>query len=589
MIFKLRSIFLKPDSKLELWLRTQYHRLNQTRFFFKFHDWLAKRSYNRWRKNQDNQPLSDPNTFEFQPKVSFLISQSSESNQDLIHTIESIRNLQGDNWEIFLVSGQENNQTSQKQQLLIDDRISNIDSAPLKLTNSINGEFTIFCEAGDQFLKGLLVHFYNSLLLKNSADWYYYDCEYVDKETKKITPLFKPQSLSPALLLSVNYLSRGFIRTSFIKEFLQKENNHHNLLYEEYGLALKLCETTAFAVHIPKILIKQTKLVESNIDQIQKRIIGHLSRSGLEDISSEVNSIGTQFTWQTKMPSVAIIIPTKNNKKLLSNCLSSLKNKTNYENYNIHIIDNNSDDPETRNYYQKLKSEPRIKIHPYLAEFNYSQAVNLGVAQSESDLVLLLNDDMETINQDWLTELVQWAIRPGIGVVGGKLIRDNHTIQHAGIIIGLNGFAGHIYLNAPEHYQGLFGSVDWYRDYQALTGACQMIRRKVFNEVSGYDEDYKIAFGDIDFCLRVHQAGYRNIYTPFATLFHYEGRSRGYITPLRDVLRGYTKMRDALTQEDPFFSPNLSYSRIPKCVLKEQTSEEREKIIEIRKRFHEKN
>jgi GT2 family glycosyltransferase len=306
-------------------------------------------------------------------------------------------------------------------------------------------------------------------------------------------------------------------------------------------------------------------------------------------VSSQTKPYGTRFTWHTGDPSVAIIIPTKNKKSLLEKCINSILKLTSYKNFNIHLVDNNSTDPETLDYYQKLKSEPRIKIHSYPAEFNYSQAVNLGVAQSDSDLVLFLNDDMETINSDWLTELVQWATRPEIGVVGGKLIRANHSIQHAGIIIGLHGFAGHIYLNAPEHYQGLFGSVDWYRDYQALTGACQMMRREVFNEIGGYDEGYKIAFGDIDFCLRVQQSGYRNIYTPFSTLFHYEGRSRGYITPKEDVLRGYTKMRDALTQEDPYFSPNLSYTRIPKCVLNEQTSEEREKIIEIRKRFHEKN
>jgi hypothetical protein len=148
--------------------------------------------------------------------------------------------------------------------------------------------------------------------------------------------------------------------------------------------------------------------------------------------------------------------------------------------------------------------------------------------------------------------------------------------------------AGHIYLNAPEHYQGLFGSVDWYRDYQALTGACQMMRREVFNEVGGYDEGYKIAFGDIDFCLRVHQAGYRNIYTPFATLFHYEGRSRGYTTPQGDILRGYSKMNSALMEGDPYFSPNLSYTRIPKCVTSGKTSVERKQIIETRMRFHQK-
>lgn len=587
IFFKLRSIFFSPDSNLELWLRTKYHRLNQTRVFFILQDWLAERSYRRWRKYQNKQPLADVDTFEYQPKVSFVITSHSNP-EDLAKTIETIRNLEGDNWEILLVSEVENDQVAVKEELLKDDQVKIIQYRSFFSPNSINGDFLIICQAGDQFLKGFLVNFYSSLSYNNSADWYYFDSEYVDDQTGEITPLFKPQSLSPALLLSVNYMSRGFIRSSFVAENQLSSQSIDNLLNLEYELALRLCENNGSVEHIPHVLVRQNQLVNPDTPEIQRIVQTYLSHTGLKDVSSQTTPYGTRFTWQTGDPSVAIIVPTKNNKPLLEKCINSIWRLTSYKNFNIHLVDNDSTDPETLDYYKKLKSEPRIKIHPYPAEFNYSKAVNLGVAQSDSELVLLLNDDMEIFDPDWMTELVQWAIRPEIGVVGGKLIRANHTIQHVGIIIGLHGFAGHIYLNASEHYQGLFGSVDWYRDYQALTGACQMMRREVFNQVGGYDEGYKIAFGDIDFCLRVQQAGYRTIYTPFARLFHYEGSSRGYVTPQGDVLRGYTKMRDALIEEDPYFSPNLSYTRVPKCVLSEQTSEEREKIIEIRKMFYEK-
>lgn len=585
---QLRSRFLTPDSKLELWLRTQYHRLNRTRLFFKLQDWLAKRSYHRWKAFQKKQLLPDPSTLEYQPKVTFLVSLDLSSKQDLRKTIESIQKLPANNWEIILVSEQINNEAILDDQMFEDVRIKFYNTKTSNLLNEIKGEFVIFCQAGDQFFSGLLIHFYSALSDDDSADWYYYDCEFTDKETKEITPLFKPQSLSPALLLSLNYLSRGFIRRSYIKENWGAREMYPKLLIEEYELALYLCEKYGKTAHIPQVLVNQAKLVKPDTDEIQAKITEHLSHLGLENVSVQSNPVGTLLTWRTSNTSVAIIIPTKNNRTFLSNCLNSLKNKTNYQNYNIHIIDNNSTDPETLKYYRQLSSESNIKIHPYSEEFNYSHAINLGVSNSDSELVLFLNDDMEIFKPEWLTELVQWAIRPEIGVVGGKLIRADHTIQHAGIIIGLHGLAGHIYLNAPEHYQGLFGSVDWYRDYLALTGACQMVRREVFNQVGGYDEGYKIAFGDIDFCLRVHEAGYRNIYTPFATLFHYEGRSRGYITPQKDVLRAYDEMKSILTQEDPYFSPSLSYTRIPKCVLSEQKTEEREKIIEIRKRFHQK-
>jgi len=588
LLQKFRNILLSPDSKLELWLRTQYHRLNQTRLFFKLQDWLAKRSYLRWRKYQDAQPLDDPASFDDQPKISFLLSYSSINKSKLLNTIESIQNLYGNQWEIILISEQTDTKADLTEEIYGDKRIKIFSSDPQDLFDFIDGEFIIFSRAGDWFFRGLLVHFYNCLSENNSADLYYYDCEYNNELTGETTPLFKPQSLSPALLLSHNYLSRGFVRSTFLENISSLQITNENLLRKEYELALRLCETEGSVRHISHVLVRQTNLVKPESPEIQRIIKIHLSRSGLEEAAAHPKSFGTRFTWRTGNPSVAIIIPTKNHQKLLKSCLYSIIDKTSYKNFSIHLIDNNSDDPKTLAYYQQIKSEPNINLHPFHEEFNYSKAINIGVSKSVSDLVLFLNDDIEIIESDWLTELVQWAVRPEIGVVGGKLIRSNHTIQHAGIIIGLHGFAGHIYLNAPEHYHGLFGSVDWYRDYLAVTGACQMVRREVFNQVGGYDEGYKIAFGDIDFCLRVHQAEYRNIYTPFASIFHYEGRSRGYITPKGDVLRGYKQMESALTNEDPYFSPNLSYTRIPKCVISEMTSEERVKMIELRKKFHEK-
>ena len=175
---------------------------------------------------------------------------------------------------------------------------------------------------------------------------------------------------------------------------------------------------------------------------------------------------------------------------------------------------------------------------------------------------------------------------PDVGVVGAKLLRKNRTIQHAGIIIGIAGYAGHVYLNASENYSGLFGSVNWYRNYLALTGACQMFRRDVFNQVNGYDEAYSLAFGDVDFCIRVHNAGYQNVYNPFARLFHYEGSSRGHQTPVEDILKGYDLIDQFLVEGDPYFSPNLTYSRIPKCALSNDPLNDRVKIIQSRKNFY---
>ncbi len=586
IISKLRSLFLSPNSKLELWLRTQYHQLNKTHLFFKIQDFLARRSYQRFRDKQKKTLDNKTKAFQHTPKVSFLITCHISENYKLLKTINSIRNVKGDNWETIVFIYQQRINNDLQSLTRQDSRFKLVNSNKEKIIDFISGDFIILCQPGDQFHGDLLFQFYTTLSEDDSADWYYYDCELFDEKTENITPLCKPSTLSPELLLSVNYLSRGFIRSSYFFNNSKSIHEPKNLSQLEYRLALFLKNEDSAIRHIPHFLIRQNDLVKPNSPEIIEEIIKHLSDLGLSEVTSQHKTNNTCFTWYTNNPSVAIIIPTRNNKHLLEPCINSLFDITRYQNFTVHIVDNTSDNPDTLSYYQTIVSDPRISIHPYNKKFNYSQANNLGAAKSVSDLILFLNDDIEIFDPDWLSELIQWAIRPEIGVVGAKLLRENKTVQHAGIIMGLVGLAGHIYLNAPDHYQGLFGSVDWYRNYLAVTGACQMVRRELFNEVGGYDEEFQLAFGDIDFCLRIHDIGYRNIYTPFARLYHYEGKSRGYSTPVQDIIRAYNKHEKYLEKHDPYFSPNLTYTRIPKCTTRRTSGENRKQQIEERKKFY---
>ena len=588
IIFKLRSALFSPNSKLELWLRTLYHQLNKTRIAFKINDWLAKKSFIRWRKAQIEKPLPIVQDKKYQPRVTFLVSYLKGRKSELIETLNSIQNLIGDNWEAIVISDHDNNAADLSTNLKPDPRITFSPPNIVNFDDVIMGEFIIFCQAGDRFYKSLLNYFYFSLTDDEPADWYYFDCEYTNSKTHETYPLFKPPSLSPSMLLSINYLSRGFIRSSYVQESFAQIKTGINLLNIEYILALKLCEADGNIRNIPHLLVSQTDLATPETPEIKAIICNHLSHLGLEDMSAQSKTHGTRFTWQNKNSSVAIVIPTKNNRKLLEPWINSLLHKTSYTNFKIHLVDNNSDEADTLDFYNKIRSNPKIQLHPYHQEFNYSEANNLGATQSDSNLILFLNDDMEIIDPEWLTELVQWAERPEIGLVGTKLVRANRTIQHAGIIMGLNGFAGHIYLNAPEHYHGFFGSVDWYRDYLAVTGACQMMRREIFNDVGGFDEGFKLAFGDIDICLRIHKKGYRIVYTPFASLFHYEGQSRGYATPPEDIIKSYQKMESALLTADPYFSPNLTGTRIPKCAMENTSDKNRTAQYETRKKFYSK-
>jgi GT2 family glycosyltransferase len=581
----LRSKLFSPDSRLELWFRTQYHKIKKTKLYFHIQDFQARRSYYRWRKKDQNTLVENP-SFENCPKVTFLISIHGDDLGDVNSTMDSIRKLTGQNWEIIVINPTENDRLSEEIGKE-DCRIKVVHSDQDNLIPSISGGYLIFCEEGDLFSESLLSNFYQALFPDANRDVVYYDCEYLDQSLSQYRPFFKPKSLSPELLLSVNYLSRGFFRVALVKQILNELDPKKNLLALEYELACALSVGSFSITHIPKVLVSQSKLSTPDTKDTEKVVVQHLARQDVQNVKVDRKQDLTHFTWHYGNPSIAIIIPTRNNKEELNQLLNSIAQGNHSHNYKIIIVDNNSKDEASLAYYRDLQSAPDISIVPYTDPFNYSQAMNLGVNQSQSDLLLFLNDDMKVIHSHWLGELAQWAVRPEIGVVGTKLLRENRTIQHTGIILGLNNFAGHIYLNAPDHYNGLYGSVDWYRNYLALTGACQMVRREVFEEVGGYDEKYRLAFGDIDFCLKVHEHGYRNVYTPFASMYHYEGKSRGYSTPTEDILLGYERLQDYLAEGDPYFSPNLTYSTIPKCKKPGYSEESRLISIQERKKFYE--
>ncbi len=222
----------------------------------------------------------------------------------------------------------------------------------------------------------------------------------------------------------------------------------------------------------------------------------------------------TRIRWKFEQPSVSIIIPTKNKYKLLKNLIDSLFRITDYKKFEVILVDNDSDEEDLKSYYSKIIKEYPIRIINYHERFNYSRANNLGASFSHSELLLFMNNDMEIVRSDWLTELCQWAMLPDLGVIGAKLLHADNSIQHAGIIMGMQGLIGHLYLNAPEHYYGLVGSVDWYHNFYAVTGACQMIRKNLFDELGGYDEDFQLVFSDVELCLRAIKKGYQNTLYP---------------------------------------------------------------------------
>ncbi len=533
----------------------------------------------------------------YQPLLSIITPVYDPPEEILQETIASVQAQTYTNWELCLVDG---GSTNPEIRMLLDRAVTrdtrirvaylgenlgiagNSNAAAALAT----GEFLVLLDHDDTLAPNTLFEVANALNARPEAELIYFDEDKLSEfGEQRSEPFFKPD-WSPELLLSANYLMHSVIRRDLFMAVGGFATDVAGA--QDWDLVLRCTERSGAIVHIPKILYHWRQLAGSTavtyeakpyVFENQLRIVAaHLQRQGIAEAEARFASPGVvQVSWPTQHSHVSIIIPTKEKIELLRPCLDSLLQLTAYEHYEVILVDTGSREAETLAYYAELRDEPRVRILDYAQPFNYSAANNFGAAHARGDLLLFLNNDIEILHPDWLEELVRWAERPEIGVVGTKLLYPDGRIQHAGVIIGMEGHASHVFWGVPEQYGGPFGSSEWYRDYMAITGACMMMRRTLFDEVGRFDEEYTLAFSDIELCLRAIATGYRNVYTPFARLRHHEGGSRGHHIPVDDMLLAYDHMHALVAQGDPFFNQNLSYtSRVPqRSRVDEQTREAR--------------
>jgi GT2 family glycosyltransferase len=374
-------------------------------------------------------------------------------------------------------------------------------------------------------------------------------------------PAFWPD-WSPELLLSVNYLEHACFQRALLQACAAQSQNSGEAL-------LRCVEQADRIVHVPHIFYHQASAEAAegllNMRFTPSDAATHLQRLGVAEAHIAEDALKrARFSWPVSDRLVSIIIPSRDHRVYLERCLTSIQHLTLYRNYEIVIVDNNSQDADTLAYYAQLQQAPNTVVLKNQTAFNYSAYNNLGARHAHGDLLLFLNNDIEAIDPCWLDELVQWAEWNKIGAVGAKLLYPDGPIQHAGIVVGMEGHGSHVCMGKREGYTSPFGSVDWYRDVSALTGACLMMRREVFEKIGAFNEDYLLVFNDIEICARVLAHGYRVVYNPFARLIHYEGKSRGRYIPPDDIRLGYEHLRNTVAQGDPYYNPNLSYAvRVP--------------------------
>jgi len=551
-----------------------------------YNSWIIK---NEPDKTQIRELSAEIKLWTYNPKISIIVLLYSSTEYDINEFFKSTLNQLYENWELCILVRESDisnisdvikgysKKDSRVKYALFDENNSSSRNFNEAL-KAATGEYVVLLKQDVVLAPFALYEVVRQLNQNPAADFIYADEDKVSVlDGNRYEPFFKPD-WSPDTFLSYNYLSHfAVLRKSIVDAIGGGRDECEAAL--EYDLLLRIIEKTDKIYHIPKIL-SHMRVVFSSGSEVEstenkskastagkKAIKDYLNRKGLEaDISDGVFKGSYRVKYRIIHPGkISIIIPTKDKVHLIKSCVSSILDKTDYKSYEVIIVDNESIKQETYDYYDTLKSEPRIKILHYNKTFNYSAINNYAVQSSDADYILLLNNDVEVINNEWLTAMLEFAKRKDVGAVGAKLYYPDDTIQHAGVILGLYGIADHAQRYFPSYSDGVNGRINIIQNLSAVTAACMMTRRSVYEEVGGLDETLTVAYNDIDLCLKIREKGYLIVYTPYAELYHYESASRGREDTPEKLTRAYqeydfmkTKWKHILEAGDPYYNPNLT-------------------------------
>ena len=559
----------------------------------KIHKAKITTSYHNWIKIFDEltpQIRQDINrkmaAFSRSPLISVIMPVYNPKPEWLEQAIESVRNQIYPHWELCIADDCSTDQrihrilekyakTDPRIKIIFRDTNGHIASASNSALALAIGDFVALLDHDDKLPEHALCAVAEAINRNPDVRLLYSDWDFIDGNGIRHPGYFKPD-FNYELLLAQNCVSQlgvysrelicslGGFRTGFDGS-------------QDYDLALRVVAAIPRKqiVHIPRILYHwrtHSRSVSNASSEMcyaaaRRAVADHLQSLGGGTVGAApenpmFNRI--KFPLPATLPLVSLIICTRDQLSLLSIAVESIRKLSTYPNYEIVIIDNGSQDRDTLLFLNSLSLQNRIRVIRDDSPFNYSRLNNSGVAHSRGELVCLLNNDIEVLTPDWLEEMASFAIKPDVGAVGARLWYPNGTLQHGGVIVGFGGVADHAHHRLPKGHSGYFGRAVVHQELSAVTGACLMVRRKLFDAVGGLDEQLAVAFNDVDFCLRLKAAGYRNIWTPFAELIHHESASRGLDNNPEKIARfrkekNFMYMRWGKTiEQDPFYSPNLS-------------------------------
>jgi GT2 family glycosyltransferase len=529
---------------------------------------------------------NNTNIFKFQPLISIIIPVFNVGSKWLNNCIHSIQNQIYQNWQLCLYDDASNSEETLnclKSWQGKDDRIYikfgkdnlGISLASNEAIKMANGEFIGLLDHDDELSLDALYEVVKSLNEKHELDFIYSDEDKIEEDGSFSDPHFK-SDFNLDTLLSHNYICHfSVIRKSIGDKIGWFRHGYEGS--QDYDLFLRVASITNKIHHIPKVLYHWRKIEGSTAIAIDNK--NYAVKAGRKALKNYLLSNNINATVEaglfinsfrikreiTKQASISIIIPFRDQFELLKTCVDSIINKTRYKDYQVLLIDNQSNDSNVINFCKKLTQQNnKFQLHHFDEEFNYSRLNNWAVSRTTTDYILFLNNDIEVVNEDWLESMVEHIQRDEVGAVGAKLLYEDNSIQHAGVIVNKIG-ALHVNKGLKDGENGYFERANYIQNVSACTAACLLVKKRVFLEVGGFDEEnFKIAYNDVDLCLKMRQAGYLITYTPYAKLYHYESKSRGLDTEpeklerfTREIKNYQEKWGEIYKDGDPYFNPNL--------------------------------
>lgn len=549
--------------------------------------WLEQQAERRQEQLQTLQRQQSEWTC--QPVISILLPVYNTPPALLAECINSVTAQLYSNWQLCIADDASTSEDTRHalQQLCVgDERIKlvqrenngHISAASNSALEVATGDYVALLDHDDLLSPDALLKVVAAINQHPDALLLYSDEDKVDEQGKRYDPHFKP-GWNPDLLLSQNYIShlgvyqrQRMVNIGGFREGLEGSQDHDLVLRFTHGLLLK------HIVHIPEVLYHWRAVAGSTALGSSEKSYAH--QAGLNALQQYVSKQHPQasvsstsgdyyrITWPLPSPAplVSLLVPTRDGVDILAPCVNAILEKTDYRHFELIILDNQSSCPRTLEYMQQVSErDERVRVLRWDHPFNYSAINNFGASQAKGSIIGLINNDVEPINAGWLSEMVSQVCRPEIGCVGAKLYYPNGSLQHAGVILGIGGVAGHSHKYFNGNALGYFSRLQLVQNLSAVTAACLLVRKEIFEQVGGLNEEnLKVAFNDVDFCLKVREAGYRNLFTPFAELYHHESVSRGAEDNPKKQARFQAEiayMRKTWGPQldnDPAYNPNLT-------------------------------